>query len=407
MVDLDRSGHVGNVRVHCYGCDAVLQVDEDLPAEGLRVARWYNDHGETFCPKCARRRGLPDPWGSQSPWADYDQRYRDTGDSVKAARESVPLGPAIDDPETHAAVTRYGRRAWLWLAAGAALFAATLAFTEISAKRADELLRTGAHTPGLVVSYASGREGGAIRIRYRADGVIREGWVNVSQHELSLLEPGERVDVIYDPSNPSRIRTPQASNEGRLSMRVKLYGFMFAVMMLLGGGVVMTRPRRWRRLLREPWKPYTATYVPGRPRKAGPGVKLASLDDPSGQRAPLRLGATMRQRAAKLAGEPVLWVAGDLASRVVLTIPRTRELYSAQYPRGYLGRKWLEAQRPPSRREKRAALLLFALIAFITGLGAIVQVNHHHWAGALILATNAGVFVWVFARAQARRSKAN
>ena len=156
-VDLDRSGHVGNVRVHCYGCDAVVQVDEDLPAEGLRVARWYNDHGETFCPKCARRRGLPDPWGSQSPWADYDQRYRDTGDSVTAARESVPLGPAIDDPETYAAVTRYGRRAWLWLAAGAALFAATLAFTEISAKRADELLRTGAHTPGLVVSYASGR----------------------------------------------------------------------------------------------------------------------------------------------------------------------------------------------------------------------------------------------------------
>jgi hypothetical protein len=396
----DDKAKVGKVRVHCYGCPAVLNVDARLPEQGLRVARWSASQGETFCPSCAKQRGLDDPWGSQVPWADYDHRRRDTGDAAVAARDAVPVGPAIEDPRTRASLKRYRRRGWYWLLAGGATLLVTVVFLGIQSSDAKELLRTGRHTQGLVQSYGLLREGGEITVRYLANGELREGAIAVKER----YEPGERVEVIYDPSNPSRIRTPQDTNESRLARRVTIYGFVFGLAMLAAGLVVLWRPRRWRRLLQTPWQPYAATYIPGRARRSGPGVRLSPLDRAAGPESSLRLSATLRGRAAKLASEPVVWAAGDLSSRVVLAIPGTYELFAAERPRGYIGRKWLAAQKGPTKRERRAWRVYTLLIGGLSATMAVVLATQQQLVTALLLGVNGAVFLWVFVRSLRRGS---
>ena len=383
---------VGKVRVHCYGCSRTVEVGQSLPAEGLRIARWCTDHGQTFCPACAKSRGLEDPWGARDPWSGYEPRP-DNGHATAA--EVVPAGPAIDDQESRVALTRYGRRAWLWLLAGAALFGVTLTYTQIRAHQAAELLRTGVRTHGVVEAYEWQEEGGEIRVRYATDGSIREGSIRVGQDER--YEQGEPIKVIYDLHDPARIRTTADANASRLGSREIMYGFLFSVLILGSGVTVMVRPLRWRRLMRSPWKACTATYLPGKGRRAGPGIRLAPAHEPA-ESVSLRLDGTLRGRAAKLAHEPTLWVAGDIDQRVVIAIPRTRELFSARVPRGWLGRQWLAAQSPPTRRERRAARVYLVLIAFCTGVGAIALASHHAWLPALLLATNTGIMAWAYIR---------
>lgn len=391
---------MGKVRVHCYGCPAVVNVDGRLPEQGLRIARWSSLQGETFCPSCAKQRGLEDPWGSQVPWADYDHRRPDTGDRAVAARDTVPVGPAIEDPRTRSSLRRYGRRGWRWLIAAGATLLATIVFFGGQSRDARELLRTGRHTPGLVESYGSLREGGEIRVRYLANGELREGTIYVKERD----EPGERVEVIYDPSNPSRIRTPQDANRSPLATRAMTYGFMFGLAMLVAGMIVLSRPRRWRRLLQGPWHAYAASYIPARARRSAPGIRLSPLDAPPGQESSLRLGGTLRGRAAKLAGEPVVWAAGDLSARVVLAIPGTCELFAAERPRGYAGRKWLAAQKGSTKRERRAWRVYSILIGGLSATMAVVLASQQQWLTALLCGVNGAVFLRLFGRSSGKGS---
>jgi hypothetical protein len=60
---------VSLVGIHCYGCDSKVSVEETSMARGLQAARWAVEHGQTFCPSCARMRGLAvaqdDPAGEE------------------------------------------------------------------------------------------------------------------------------------------------------------------------------------------------------------------------------------------------------------------------------------------------------------------------------------------------------
>jgi hypothetical protein len=49
---------VGRVRIHCYGCDQTVSIEESSMSQGLGRAGWALDAGETFCSACAARRGL-------------------------------------------------------------------------------------------------------------------------------------------------------------------------------------------------------------------------------------------------------------------------------------------------------------------------------------------------------------
>ena len=46
------------VRIHCWSCARSVEVDESDTAAGLAAAGWSLSHGETYCPECARERGL-------------------------------------------------------------------------------------------------------------------------------------------------------------------------------------------------------------------------------------------------------------------------------------------------------------------------------------------------------------
>ncbi len=323
---------------------------------------------------------MPGPWASpdeqagNNTWSE-DAQIGLASDSI--SDEVVPQGPASDDEQTRLACTRYARRGWAWLAACAALCAGTLAFTAYESHRASELLRTGTRTVGLVQYSTSGSE---IAVKYNGDGSILEGDIQVpsgGEHEA-----GEELWVVYDRSDPTRIRTPQYANESPTDRRIKLYGFTFVALLLLAGLQVLRRPRHWKRLMRTPWTPYASTYVPARPRRSGPGLMLGPLGDNRPQPIPLRLSATMKHRVARLASEPVVWVAGDPTSSVVVAIPRTRELFAAAPPRGWTGRRWLEAQTPMTRRDKRAIRAYLILLGLSTGAVALAAARQGAWMAA-------------------------
>jgi len=49
---------MSRVRIHCYGCNCTVPVDEDAMSQGLNAAGWALEHGQTYCPSCARMRNL-------------------------------------------------------------------------------------------------------------------------------------------------------------------------------------------------------------------------------------------------------------------------------------------------------------------------------------------------------------
>ena len=52
---------MSRVRIHCWSCARSVEVDEENKAGGLEAAGWSLAHGETYCPDCARERGLRPP----------------------------------------------------------------------------------------------------------------------------------------------------------------------------------------------------------------------------------------------------------------------------------------------------------------------------------------------------------
>ncbi len=52
---------MSRVGIHCWSCARSVQVDEHDKAGSLAAAGWSLAHGETYCPDCARERGLAAP----------------------------------------------------------------------------------------------------------------------------------------------------------------------------------------------------------------------------------------------------------------------------------------------------------------------------------------------------------
>ena len=58
---------MGRVRIHCWSCARSVEADENDTAAGLAAAGWSLAHGETYCPECARERGLSAPPAQLGP----------------------------------------------------------------------------------------------------------------------------------------------------------------------------------------------------------------------------------------------------------------------------------------------------------------------------------------------------
>jgi hypothetical protein len=107
------------VRIHCYGCDCTVPVEEDAMSHGLQSAGWALDHGQTYCPACARLRNLsvieaelprPDSDADGTPVLEHG--------ATPGQASGSPTGQALEPfPVTTALRERRGPRATRLLAA--------------------------------------------------------------------------------------------------------------------------------------------------------------------------------------------------------------------------------------------------------------------------------------------------
>lgn len=161
---------------------------------------------------------------------------------------------STEDRGGTAALRRYRRRGWLWLLAAFVVLVPMVALIEHEGRRADALLRDGRRTSGTVTRYVAGDGGGSIVVRYRVSGVVRNATI-----DLTVRSPGyavgQRVQVVYDPQDPGRVRTPAEPNLPARDATWLAWSIV-AWLVLLGAGVtVFVRAARWRRQLERPGAP--------------------------------------------------------------------------------------------------------------------------------------------------------
>ncbi len=75
------------MRIHCWSCARSVEVDERDTAGGLAGAGWALSHGETYCPDCARARGLA------AATAEVDQGGAGAAPSLAGSAEPFAVSP--------------------------------------------------------------------------------------------------------------------------------------------------------------------------------------------------------------------------------------------------------------------------------------------------------------------------
>ena len=334
---------MGKVRVHCYGCAAAVRVDDEWPAEGLRIAHWNVARGRTYCPSCTPVDSASRAASAHRVTAPPGGETSGVGMGAEDELAASP-GPAAADRETAEALSRHHRRAWGWMTAASVVLAFTFALVSAQSNQARALLKSGVSTPGSVLAYASSRYGGDLLVRYSANGVTRQGAIN-----LTALSPaytrGDPIDVLYDPRAPARIRTPQEENRPRSATAVLAYGFAVGVALLIVAGRRFWQVRKWRvRLMRESWTPVVTTYTAGRRRWSRSGVELVPRDRPDARPVAVVLTGIARRREERLSQQALLWAAGDPRGEVILSVPRSREIFAARSSCSQVGPTWLELE---------------------------------------------------------------
>ncbi|MBE1497308.1 hypothetical protein H4696_004408 [Amycolatopsis lexingtonensis] len=146
-----------------------------------------------------------------------------------------------DHPVLNARMRRAYRRATGFAVGWAVVFAAGFTQVALVSAAAEDLLHTGFHEIGEVVSVRHSRGTTYIEVSHgnRTDVLVRD-----SDRDYRV---GEEVIVIYDPADPARVRTADESNEddsqlslGMVPILVALFGLPFSIGLAAG----------WRRRLR-------------------------------------------------------------------------------------------------------------------------------------------------------------
>jgi hypothetical protein len=138
---------------------------------------------------------------------------------------------------------------WLQIAIGVAGVVAFVVIANAQQQSAATLLRTGMWVPGVVTDYSgvSQDANGYIDVNYPVAGRWHSGVIYLTPGSATY-HFGETVTVIYNPQNPSQIRTPQDANESGDSnnpvaawpIAVLIGGIFF----LVRGWIVVRRARR-------------------------------------------------------------------------------------------------------------------------------------------------------------------
>ncbi|WP_372668777.1 DUF3592 domain-containing protein [Amycolatopsis kentuckyensis] len=144
-------------------------------------------------------------------------------------------------PELDARMRRSARRATGFAVGWAVVFAAGLIQLSLVDAAAEDLLHTGFHEIGVVVDVRYSRGTTFIEVSHgnRTDVLVRD-----SDRDYSV---GEEVIVIYDPADPSRVRTADESNEDDSQLALGVVPMLAA---LFGLPFWTGRAAGWRRRIR-------------------------------------------------------------------------------------------------------------------------------------------------------------
>lgn len=162
---------------------------------------------------------------------------RDFGRWLPAAE---PAGG--DHPELDARMRRSARRATGFAVGWAVVFAAGFTYFALVVAAADDLLHTGFHEIGEVVGVYHNPKGTShILVSHgsRTDELV---WESDRAYRV-----GEEVIVIYDPADPSRVRTADEPNAGEFRLALGIVPMLAA---LFGLPFWIGRAAGWRRRIR-------------------------------------------------------------------------------------------------------------------------------------------------------------
>ncbi len=231
----------------------------------------------------------------------------------------APPGAAWDHEPTRRAMRRYQRSGPIWAVAGVVVLLMALVVERRAEERSDELARTGERVTGVIVdadrSLRSGQ--GRIAVRFRVGDTFVERDVNVGPGS-DRYAAGDRVEVIYDPGDLSRVRTSAEDNDSAWVSAALVTALVAGTLALPGGAMVAYRARRWRRALqRSPWRLARCRYEG---RGGPPSHPLLALDDGT-TRVVRGFTSALAWRPRRLRSASTVWVAGALDERVQLVAP--------------------------------------------------------------------------------------
>ncbi|WP_410665593.1 DUF3592 domain-containing protein [Amycolatopsis sp. lyj-84] len=188
-------------------------------------------------------------------------------------------------------------------------------------RSAAELLETGAQVPGRVASLHDpdgGRGGRSMEVNYVVGG--RRYNTDVSLETDQRYVTGESVTVVYDRSEPGRMRTLEEPNENQfwvgVSVTVAIVALIAVPFSLVAAGAWR---RRHRSVLATGWRTASVTVAPDYPIRSGRKMPSIEVEYRDGSRITLRAststhGSTpLRKRPKRWA-----WVGGEGRDMVVL-----------------------------------------------------------------------------------------
>lgn len=140
-----------------------------------------------------------------------------------------------------------GLRADLWAVLWVLVFVGAIIGVDRLAKDAAELLATGTRVTAEVTDFEFGRKGKlkAIVVDFPAGGIRHRATIDADEDDGYHF--GSAVQVIYDPADPTRVRTEQEANDGGLLSTT----LIIAILVSLGGiPLSLMAAARWRRRYR-------------------------------------------------------------------------------------------------------------------------------------------------------------
>ncbi|WP_436501944.1 DUF3592 domain-containing protein [Actinokineospora sp. HUAS TT18] len=171
-------------------------------------------------------------------------------------QDDVTAFPGRVDPAAAVGAMRAARKVGvLGVVLGLVLLTVWLVVALIGDAADDDLVATGTRVQGVVVDEHGGTKilSSSIDVRFTPiGGVSRVESINVNS--LDDYGVGTLVEVIYDPADPTRVRTPDELNAANWQMGVAVVSFAFGGILVSGGVVTvvcwqrrLARVGQWRR----------------------------------------------------------------------------------------------------------------------------------------------------------------